>query len=161
PNTNPVITVTSGTATIASGSTATVNINQTLASLGLSINVTDADGDDVSLVGTVSNVTTQGILAAQFSSASTAAPLPASPISGMFSVPGVTHVVNLTATDAATGTANYSFTLQTRSNDAPVISMTSALGPITNNQTVNVPFRATLASLGLQIAVSDADNDDA
>jgi len=160
-NTNPTIVVTSNNASLGNGTTAQVGINSTMAALGLAITVTDADGDAVSLAGTVSNVTTQGILVSQFNAASGPSPLVANPAAGTFSVPGVAHVVSLTATDAANGTANYTFTLQTRSNAAPVITVFSTSGQVANNSTVNVPFKATLAFLNLQISVSDADGDQA
>lgn len=161
PNTLPTIVVRSNGATLAANSVSQVGIGSTLASLGLNITVSDSDGDQVSLTGTVSNVTTQGILNSQFSAATAASPLSVSPTAGTFAVPGAAHVVMLSASDGNGTPVTMSFTLQTRANAAPTISVLSSLGPVANNGTVNVPFKSNLATLGLSISVADSDGDTA
>jgi hypothetical protein len=159
PNADPVIAVTMGGGSVANGSTAMVDIGATVASLGLAIEVSDSDGDNVALTGTVSNLTTQGILNSEFSQSSIAAPYTRSPSTGSFGVPSVTHVVNLSATDGNGTPVTFSFTLQVRSNDAPAITASSSFGSISHNGSITVPFKTSVQALALVINVTDPDGD--
>lgn len=160
PNTDPMISVTMAGSPISAGSTSMVDIGATMASLGMVITVSDSDGDNVTLTGTVSNVTTQGILASQFSQSSQTVPYTRSPSSGTFSVPSVSHLVSLSATDGNGSPVVFNFTLAVRSNDPPAISVTSSFGTIANNGSITVPFKTSISDLGLVITLTDPDADD-
>lgn len=132
-NSPPNLSVTSNGNPVSSGATLTVAYGSTLAALNLSIQVSDPDNDNTSLAGTVGNVTTQGILNAEFSSASAATPYTVTPTSGTFNEPaGRTHLVELAASDGGGG-ALFSFTISAQ--PAPLTPLLevregSAVGPV-------------------------------
>ncbi|MCC6465609.1 MAG: hypothetical protein IT463_09750 [Planctomycetes bacterium] len=126
------------------------------------ITVADADGDPCSLVGNVSNVTTQGILNSEFSSASAATPYVLQPTSGQFNRAGVTHTFQFQANDGKGGTAQFAFyltVLPAQGNNAPEVQVQAAGGAVTDGGTLNVAFGSTLAALNLRLDISDADTD--
>ncbi|MCC6572339.1 MAG: hypothetical protein IT462_00990 [Planctomycetes bacterium] len=154
----PVVGVTANSLPVTNGGTVNVAAGATLASLNLQINVTDPDtGSTVSVSGTVSNVTTQGILDSQFSSALMADPYTLSPTTGTFNVPSVNHVVDLTVTDNQGNIVTFSFTIAVAANAAPVITVNSGVTTVLNAGNVNVEPGATLASLLMSINITDTD----
>ena len=110
-NAAPTLTVTSGGNAVTDGATLNVAHNSTLNGLALQIDVGDADGDTVTLTGSVSNIGTTGILASEFNH-SAAAPYVVYPATGVFDAPNVTHLVTLNLDDGKGGTASLTFIIQ-------------------------------------------------
>lgn len=104
----PTITVLSGSSNVPSETAVSVSPGDTVASLALTITIDDADNDNVATSVAVSNVTTQGVVPAEWSSASAAVSYDLTPTSGTFNVADVEHTIILTATD---GTFTTTFTI--------------------------------------------------
>ncbi|MBK8206929.1 MAG: hypothetical protein IPK87_09095 [Planctomycetes bacterium] len=115
----PTISVTVSGASVADGGFVEAYRNQTLTHLQIVIDVNSTDGSPVSLVGTVSNVTTQAIAESEFSAAAAVGPYSVTPTSGTFDVGSVTHVVSLTASDGINPDATFSFEI--RVDSTPVL----------------------------------------
>ncbi len=161
-NNVPVISVTMFGAQIpvSQGATATGTVPYTMQTLAPRITVSDADGDTVSLTGSVSDITTQGVLNSEFTSASAATPYTLTPTTGVFNRAVVTHTVLLLANDGNGGNAQFVFYIKVNGavgNSDPVIDVTSNGGAVGDGGTLNVAFGATLTSLNLQIGVSDPE----
>jgi len=156
-NAAPAITVTHGGSTVANGGNVVVGPNDTVASMALQITVNDANSEPVRLIGTVSNVTSQGILDSEFSSSGyLAVSYNVSPTSGSFGVPGVIHTVSLAADDSHwLGTSTFSFNIVV--NRAPALQVTAGGAAVQSGGTVAANYLDTLASLALAITVTDPD----
>ncbi|MCC7509966.1 MAG: hypothetical protein IT464_11440 [Planctomycetes bacterium] len=115
----PTISVTVGGASVADGGFVDAARNQPVSSLQIVITVNSTDGSPVSLVGTVSNVTTQAIAESEFSAAAAIGPYNVTPTSGAFDVGSVTHIVSLTASDGINPDATFSFEI--RVDSTPVL----------------------------------------
>ncbi len=154
----PLFNVWTAAGTVTNGATVNVSYGQSLSSLGLNILVSDSDGDNIVVTGTVSNVTTQGILNSEFSKANAPAPSMLNPTTGTFNQGSATHTVSLTSQDN-TETTLFSFQIVVgpAPNTAPTLAVSSSSGNILNNATLNVAHGTSMASLGLQISVNDAD----
>ncbi|MBZ0136378.1 MAG: FG-GAP-like repeat-containing protein [Planctomycetes bacterium] len=161
PNIAPTISVSTGSGPVTNNGAINVNYASTLQALSLAITVADADFDNVSLVGNVSNASGTAMLSSHFSSASAGTPYSLYPQQGTFNQPGVTHVVTLNANDGVGGTAAFTFNI--------VVSATPNYGPgcmvsrngtaFSPNSSFNVNYGTTLASLSLVITVNDNNND--
>jgi hypothetical protein len=160
-NAAPVIAVSSNGSPVADNGSINVNYNTTLQSLGLAITVSDADFQNVSLAGNVTNISGTGILNSQFSSAAAGVPYTLYPSQGTFNQGNTTHVVTLYADDGVGGTASFTFSIIVTGtpNYAPGCSISWAGGPISPNGTINIAYNTTMASLQLAITVNDANND--
>ncbi len=112
---------------INDGDTVNVAYNSTLASKGVWLLISDTDSTLVSLAGTVNNITTQGILDAEFSAASLAVPYNLFPSTGVFSVGQVTHTVHLVADDGY-GLNDFTFYIDVAAAPPPVISVSEQGG---------------------------------
>ncbi|MBK8206966.1 MAG: VCBS repeat-containing protein [Planctomycetes bacterium] len=154
----PLFNVWTAAGTVTNGATVNVSYGQTLSSLGLNILCSDSDGDNIEVTGTVSNVTTQGILNSEFSKANAPAPSMLNPTTGTFNQGGANHTVSLTCQDG-TETTLFSFQIVVgpAPNVAPTLTVSSSSGNVVNNATLNVAHGTSLASLGLQISVNDAN----
>lgn len=154
----PLFNVWTAQGTVTNGATINVSYGQTLSSLSLNILASDSDGDNIVVTGTVSNVTTQGILNSEFSKANAPAPTMLSPTTGTFNQGGATHTVSLTCHDG-TETTLFSFQIVVGAapNVAPTLTVAGSSGNILNNATLNVAHGSSLASLGLQISVNDGN----
>lgn len=111
----PSIAVTSNGVPVSAAQILTVTPNTLLSALNLAITVNDPDGNNTSLSGAISNVTTQGLLAAEFSSASAAVPYLLTPTSGTFSVNNVVHNIVLTANDGQGNQTVFAFSIAVQS----------------------------------------------
>jgi hypothetical protein len=163
-NNLPVISVTlfSAQTPVSQGATASGTVPYTMLTLAPRITVSDADGDTVSLSGSVSDITTQGVLNSEFSSASAATPYTLTPATGVFNRAVVTHTVLLQADDGHGGVAQFVFYIKVTAavgNGEPVIDVTSNGAAVSDSANLNVAFGATLASLNLQISISDPEAD--
>lgn len=87
-----------------------------LANLQLVISVGSTEGDPVALNGTVSDVTTQGILDTEFSATSAATPYVIAPSSGTFNVGSVYHTVTLVASDGINPDVSFTFQIRVASS---------------------------------------------
>lgn len=156
-NAAPAISVSRGGVTVANGGTVVVSPNDTVAGLALQITINDANNEPVRLVGTVSNVTSQGILDAEFSSGGyVMVSYTRTPSSGVFSVPGVVHAVSLLADDNHwLGSTSFSFNIVV--NRAPTLSVTANGAALQAGGTVAANYMDTLASLSLAITCDDPD----
>jgi hypothetical protein len=147
---------------VQNGQTVNAGIGGTMTTLAPKITVNDPDGDACALTGTVSNVTTQGILAAEFSSATAPVPYTLSPTTGVFNRAIVTHTFLLQADDGKGGSAQFTFHVLVQAapgNSAPVLTASAGASPVSDGGTVNVAWNSTLAVLSLAISVDDADGD--
>ena len=157
----PVVTVTSNSTNISSGATINVSYNDTLASLGLQIQVDDANQDNVSLGAQITNIPTQGIQITEFASSAAAAPYTLQPTSGTFNQGSVTHAVTLTADDGSETTVfTFNIVVGAAPNNPPTIGVSSNGNTVASNGTLNVAYGTTVASLALAINVTDPENDD-
>lgn len=163
-NNLPVIAVTLFGAQIpvTQGATASGTVPYTMLTLAPRISVSDADGDTVSLTGTVSDITTEGVLNSEFSSASAAVPYTLTPATGVFNRAVVTHTVLLIADDGHGGNAQFVFYIKVNGvpgNGDPVVDVSAGGASVTDGGNLNVAFGATLASLNLQIGIDDPEGD--
>ncbi|CAG0929897.1 hypothetical protein PLCT1_01176 [Planctomycetaceae bacterium] len=158
-NSAPAISVTQNGATVAQNGNVLVAPNATLASLALQISVNDANNDPVRLIGSVSNVTTQGINATEFSSGGyLSVSYNLTPASGVFNQAAIVHQITLTADDTKwLGVSVFTFNIVV--NRAPTLSVTAASVPVTSGGTIAANYLDTLASLALAINVNDPDAD--
>ncbi|MCA8935510.1 MAG: choice-of-anchor D domain-containing protein [Planctomycetes bacterium] len=158
-NALPSVTVNAGGSNVGNGNNVVVASGSTLASLGLQIDVDDADQDPVQLTATISNITTQGIVTTEFESTGFAnVAYSLTPNSGTFSIPTIIHQVDLTADDGNwLGTKAFTFYIVV--NRTPTMQVTSNGNAVTSGSTLNVNYLDTLASLGLSISVDDPDGD--
>lgn len=156
-NAAPAISVSRGGVTVANGGNVVVSPNDTVAGLALQITINDADSDPVRLVGSVSDVTSQGILDSEFSSGGyLAVSYTRTPATGSFTVPGVIHTVSLTADDNHwLGTSTFSFNIVV--NRAPTLAVSARGSALQAGGTVAADYLDTLASLALTITVDDPD----
>ncbi|MBP9892167.1 MAG: hypothetical protein KBG84_09705 [Planctomycetes bacterium] len=107
----PTINVTSNGIPVSAAQIITVQPNTALAALNLAITVNDPNANSTSLNGSVSNVTTQGILSSQFSSTSAGVPYLLTPTSGVFSVNDVVHSIVLSANDGQGNITTFAFSV--------------------------------------------------
>lgn len=158
-NALPSVTVNAGGSNVGNGNNVVVASGSTLASLGLQIDVDDADQDPVQLSASISNVTTQGLVTSEFESTGFAnVAYSLTPTSGTFSVPTTIHQVDLTADDGNwLGTSSFTFYIVV--NRTPTLQVTSNGSAVASGSTLNVNYLDTLASLGLSISVDDPDGD--
>ncbi|MHC4840706.1 MAG: Kelch repeat-containing protein [Planctomycetota bacterium] len=110
-NAIPTVTVTSLGSPVSPNDTINVVHTSTLNMLNLRIDVTDTDGDNVGLVGSVSDIGTTGILTGEFNNAATA-PYSVTPTTGAFNDGGVLHTITLSIDDGKGGTALFTFHIQ-------------------------------------------------
>lgn len=108
----PTITVTAGGNAVADGGFVEVLHNSTLAGLQLELRVGGNETDPVSLAGTVSGVTTHGILDTEFSAAAATGPYTVAPTSGTFVVVPATHTVSLVASDGINPDVTFTFEIR-------------------------------------------------
>jgi hypothetical protein len=111
-NSSPQVSVSIGGVPVSSGATVNVAFEQSLASLNIQINVTDSENDSVTLVGTVGNLSGEGILDAEFSSPSAGTPYTLTPAAGSFNRALATLAVTLVASDGISSTSQFSFSFQ-------------------------------------------------
>ncbi|CAG0928948.1 hypothetical protein PLCT1_00866 [Planctomycetaceae bacterium] len=159
-NQPPTLAVTANSTPVTNGSSLNVSHNSMLSALVLKINVADPNsGDTVSVAASITNIGTTGIAVSEFQSGLQAAPYVLSPVSGTFNAASTTHVVSLVATDNSAANAQFTFNIVVgaQPNTPCAIAVSATSGTVTNGGSVNVNFGATLASLALQITVSDAD----
>ncbi|MCB9893461.1 MAG: VCBS repeat-containing protein [Planctomycetes bacterium] len=159
PNNAPSIALSSSSGTIAAGGTISVAHADTLASLSLAISVTDPDGDNVSLTGSITNVGATGLLASEFSSTAQAAGYVLYPTTGVFNSGSTTHTFNLSADDGNGGTATFSFDVVVGAAPTPSIGVyENAVGgaAITNgaNAAGGRDFGSQLVSAGPTAALT-------
>lgn len=122
PNTAPTITVASGGSSVNNAGVLNVSYGDSLASLSLAITADDAQGDSVTLAGSVSNTSGTGILNSEFSN-SAATPYTLNPGTGTFNQGSVTHVVTLNADDGNGGASSFSFSIVVGPAPAPSIEV--------------------------------------
>lgn len=158
-NSAPAITVTQNGNTVPANGNVLVAPNATMASLALQITVNDANADPVRLSGSVSNVSTQGINASEFSSGGyLAVSYNLTPASGVFNQAATVHQVVLSADDTKwLGASQFRFNIVV--NRAPTLAVSALALPVVNGGTVAANYLDTLASLGLAINVDDPDGD--
>jgi hypothetical protein len=100
PNGAPTMAVSSNGTTVANGATLNVAYGDTLASLGLQLDVDDPEGEAVAVSVTISNGGNTGIVAGEFETTSLTVPYSLAPSSGTFNTPqGVTHTITLAVQD--------------------------------------------------------------
>lgn len=161
-NTPPAITVMSGMSNVPDETAVTVAPNDTVAALNLTITIDDANNDTVDVDVAVSNVTTQGVNPAEWSTASAqAVSFTLTPTSGSFNVADVEHTIVLTAND---GTETTTFTIfvvvsAATGNSTPWIVLQSADTYIAERTAVPIPYNTQVAALGLEARALDADGD--
>lgn len=107
----PTISVTSNGVPVNAAQIITVQHNVALSSLNIAITVNDPNSNNTSLSASISNVTTQGLLASEFSSASAAVPYLLTPTSGTFNVRDVVHSIVLTANDGQGNITTFGFSI--------------------------------------------------
>ncbi len=107
----PTISVSSNGVPVAASQIITVPLDTTLSSLNLAITVNDPNGNSTSLDCAISGLTTQGLLAGQFSSTAFAVPYALTPTTGTFNVAGVTNSITLTADDGQGNQRQFSFSI--------------------------------------------------
>ncbi|MCF6228490.1 MAG: hypothetical protein L3J82_07525, partial [Planctomycetes bacterium] len=153
-NAIPTVTVTSSGFSVAPNDIITVAHNSTLSMLDLRVDVADADGDNVGLVGSVSNIGTTGILAGEFNNVATA-PYSVAPTTGVFDDPGVIHTVTLSVDDGKGGTASFTFQIQVgASSGIDVGGLGGGGGCVASSVNTNLIYLiALLAVLGVCVSV--------
>ncbi|MHC4839786.1 MAG: hypothetical protein ACYTDT_02350 [Planctomycetota bacterium] len=162
-NSAPTISVSAGAASIANDSVVAVNPFDTLAGLNLSITVSDADNDNCSLDLAVTNVSTQGLVASEWTQAGAAStPFVKAPVSGSFNVADIEHTIVLTASDGSL-TTNFSLFVvveATTGNSGPKLVLQSFGTPLAPFSVIPVGHNATVSQLGLTATAIDADSTD-
>ncbi|MBZ0137434.1 MAG: putative Ig domain-containing protein [Planctomycetes bacterium] len=156
-NAKPFITVSRGGSVVANNSSIVIAPGTPLSGLNLRIELFDVEFHSVELTASISNLTTQGLLVSEFESGGfmpTGYTL--TPGSGSFSVPSVTHRVDLTADDNHwQGVTTFTFYFVV--NLPPSITVSSNGANVPNGSTIRANYLDTLASLGIQISVNDPD----
>lgn len=139
-----------------------VPFNTPLAAATISIRVYDYEDNPASLDMEVTNMTTQGLVASEWESATQATPFNLGPTTGVFNQGDAHHVLTLTATGSGGSTRQYFVVLvgdAMGGNAPPFIGVFSGNTYITDTSTLPVGYNATVASLGLSVLVADADGD--
>ena len=156
----PTISVSVSSGSVANGGTVNVSYGDTLASLSMQITVDDPNNDNVSMSASITNNATQGMQATQFSSGSAAPSYTLYPTAGVFNQGGTTHVFTLDATDGVENTVfTFSIAVGSAPNNAPGIAVSTISGSVTSGASINVAWNTALSSLGLNISVTDPEND--
>lgn len=112
----PTVSVTRNGFAVNDSDIISVYRDTNLSNLQLVISVGSTEGDPVALTGTVSEVTTQGILDAEFSSVSAATPYTVAPGSGTFNVGDVYHTVTLVVADGINPDVTFTFQIHVASS---------------------------------------------
>ncbi|MCA8915098.1 MAG: VCBS repeat-containing protein [Planctomycetes bacterium] len=156
----PTISATANGSTLANGGTLNVSYGTTLASLNMHFTIDDPNGGTVSVSAQISNLTTQGLVPAEFTHATAAVSYTIDPTSGTFNQGTTNHHFVLTATDGIENTPfSFDIVVGAAPNNSPAIALTSGGSTVANGSTINVAYGDTLAGLSLAIAVSDPEND--
>lgn len=120
-STPPVAAARVNGAWLTDGATVNVGYNATLASMNILLSATDPDSVITTLSTSISNVTTQGFVAAEFNT-SGVSPVTRTPHTGVFNVGGLTHTFVITANDSHTATT-FTFRVAVAAAPAPDLAV--------------------------------------
>jgi|GEM_PF-5712817 len=157
----PTLSLMQGSLAVADGGTIAVPFGANLNALQLSLTVDDPNADAVSVNTGITNVTSQGIASSELTASSMATPYTLNATSGMFNVEGVTHTLTITADDGNGGTTVMTVNIAVLGElqSAPTITVTSALGQISDGFMIPVDFGTQISDLAFEITVDDANGD--
>lgn len=156
-NTSPHFSVTAAGIPVAAGIPMAVPYNTTLASLDLLVRAADDDGDPILVSAVVSGQVPAGFSAGEFSSGGASSVVLLRPVLGRFGLPNSTFSVTVGAADPYGASATFELVFGVGPNQNPALSVTSSEEILSPNQVLNVPYGASLASLGLAFTVRDPD----
>lgn len=115
----PYLAVSTHTGSVSDGDVIHVSHNTALSALGIQINVSDADGGDISLGASLPNGHLAQLQTAEWTSAAQPGPYSVTPSSGQFLLPGALVEITLQAMDAQSHSTQLRFFIQVSASTPP------------------------------------------